>query len=133
MHDLTSQPTMTPIAPLLLLIALLLLPFDVAVRRLLITRSDLARLRAAFSRRDAAVAAEPSPRFSSLMGAKARAQQQTTRDPAGVQPPTPPAGSPPANQPRQPRMVPEVKRKTQPETEENIAGKLLQRRKERDR
>ncbi len=132
-HDLTAQPTMTPIAPLLLLIALLLLPFDVAVRRLLITRSDLARLRAAISRRDAEVTAEPSPRFSSLMGAKARAQQQTARDPASVQPPTPPAGSPPANQPNQPRMIPEVKSKKLPETDENIAGKLLQRRKERDR
>ena len=48
--------TLTPLAPLLLLIALLLLPFDVAVRRLLVTRSDLARLRAAISRRGAEVA-----------------------------------------------------------------------------
>ncbi len=98
-HDLSSQPTMTPIAPFLLLIALLLLPFDVAVRRLLITRSDLARLRAAFSRREPEVIAESSPRFSSLMGAKARARQQTERDPVTGQPPTPPAGSRPADQP----------------------------------
>ncbi len=132
-HDLTSQPTMTPIAPLLLLIALLLLPFDVAVRRLLVTRSDLARLRAAFSRREPEVTAEPSPRFSSLMGAKARAQQQTARDPVTGQPPTPPAGSPPTGQPSQPRYIPEAKSKKLPEAEENIAGKLLQRRKERDR
>src|SRR5690606_28383790 len=75
-HDLQAQTALTPVAPLLLLIALMLLPFDVAVRRLLVTRSDLARLRAALARRGAETAAAPSERLSSLMGAKARATQQ---------------------------------------------------------
>src|SRR5690606_9409901 len=39
-HSLLAQVSSSPIAPYLLLIALILLPFDIAVRRLLVTRSD---------------------------------------------------------------------------------------------
>jgi hypothetical protein len=152
-HDLAAQASLTPITPLLLLIALLLLPFDVAVRRLLVTRSDLARVRAAIMRRSIAVTREPSERLSSLMGAKARARAQTTggqqvsdqQHAAGTvatlrsrrdstQPPQQPAASAvpsPAtgDQPRYTPAAPEALAKTD---EENIAGRLLQRRKERE-
>ncbi|MCA9905155.1 MAG: hypothetical protein KC547_14970, partial [Anaerolineae bacterium] len=73
-HNLAASAALTPLAPWLLLLAALLLPFDVAVRRLLITRSDLQRLRQALTR--SRNAGESSERISSLMGAKARAQQQ---------------------------------------------------------
>ncbi len=137
-HNLAAQPSLTPIWPLLLLLALLLLPFDIAVRRLLVTRSDLVRLRAAVLRRGAQVAHEPSERLSSLMGAKARAQQQidAQQTPAGAlranrssdQPP--PDDVPPgADQPRY--TSPTVA--SQGESEEgNLAGRLLQRRKGRE-
>jgi uncharacterized membrane protein len=75
-HTLQSAPDYTPIAPWLLLIAALLLPFDVAVRRLLITRSDLARLREVVFRRASIV--ETSERMSTLMEAKQRARETTT-------------------------------------------------------
>jgi uncharacterized membrane protein len=75
-HNLMAEVSLAPIAPWLLLAALLLLPFDIAVRRLLVTRSDLQRLRAAFAPR-AAAAAPTAERMATLMGAKARAQQIT--------------------------------------------------------
>lgn len=143
-HDLLAQASLTPIAPLLLLIALLLLPFDVAVRRLLVTRSDLVRLRNALTRQGSAVTLEQSERLSSLMGAKARARAQTdteltdtpastastlrarrqtrqsTAAPSAPPPPSPSGETPPA--PAAPAQTPEG----------NIAGQLLKRRKERE-
>lgn len=75
-HNLTTRSAQTPLWPYLLLAAMLLLPFDVAVRRLIITRSDWARLRAyLFTRR---VVIQPSQeRITSLMDAKRRARVQT--------------------------------------------------------
>lgn len=81
-HTLQSAPSYTPIAHWLLLLAALLLPLDIALRRLLITRSDLARLRAAlFVRREAA---ETSERMSTLMEAKQRAREATTGEGANT-------------------------------------------------
>lgn len=85
-HTLNAEVSLTPIAPLLLLLALLLLPFDIAVRRLLITRTDLQRARAALTPRRAAPA-PAAERMATLMGAKARAQQMT--DAASAAPPAP--------------------------------------------
>jgi hypothetical protein len=139
-HDLQAQASLTPVAPLLLLVALLLLPVDVAVRRLLVTRSDLVRLRDNVLRRGSAIAAEPTERISSLMGAKARAQQQIEeqgntvsalrasrverRGTSGNESPPPP----PPSRGSQP-SVPPGPVKTDGE---NIAGALLKRRKERE-
>jgi uncharacterized membrane protein len=72
-HNLSATAAFVPLAPWLLLVALLLLPFDIAVRRLLITRSDVARLRAFLF--PARAEAETSARLSSLMEAKQRAQE----------------------------------------------------------
>lgn len=133
-HDLPAQASLTPLAPVLLLVALLLLPFDVAIRRLLITRSDLVRLRSSLLG-SAAVATEPSERLSSLMGAKARAQQQI-QDQGNTVPslrsePTAPA-APPASG-TSPRPTPAAPEAAAPKTEnENLAGQLLKRRKERE-
>ena len=134
-HDLAAQAALTPIAPLLLLLALLLLPFDVAVRRLLLTRSDLARARSALLR-GAEAAREPSERLSTLMGAKARARATTTSEQPAVVPDIP--ASPPVSgdqprftRPAAPVQQPAVAPKT--EAESNIAGQLLKRRKEREK
>ena len=160
-HDLAAQASLTPIAPLLLLIALLLLPFDVAVRRLLVTRGDLVRARNAILRRSAEVAREPSERLSSLMGAKARAQQQiiseqqsggnvqvinpaatasalrSRRDQRRTEGDAPPPSeSPitPGDQPRYTRPAPQAPAspKAKAEEEGNVAAQLLKRRKERE-
>lgn len=77
LHNLTSQTASNPIAPYLLLIALLLLPFDIAVRRLLITRSDLARLRTTVFGQPQVIPDTPE-RMTTLFDAKARAQKTLT-------------------------------------------------------
>jgi uncharacterized membrane protein len=67
------------LAPWLLLIALLLLPFDIAVRRVVITPTDLQKLRAWLQKRlglrigDAQAAQVQSARIAALKGAKVRA------------------------------------------------------------
>jgi uncharacterized membrane protein len=138
-HSLDAQAALTPIAPLLLLLALLLLPFDIAVRRLLVTRSDLAKLRGALLRGADAVQ-EPSERLSTLMGAKARARATLTSEQPGVTPDAPTNAPAPGDtqsdaprftRPAAPAAPPSAQAKA--EDEANIAGKLLQRRKERDR
>ncbi|NWF67980.1 MAG: VWA domain-containing protein [Chloroflexi bacterium] len=90
-HDLRVASGATPLWPWLLLLALLLLPLDIAVRRLVVTQSDLRRLRAwAFPARAAGAAGE---RFNPLMSAKARAQQRVEEQAEGVRT-TPPAANP---------------------------------------
>lgn len=133
-HNLDLQTASSLLAPLLLLIALLLLPFDVAVRRLLVTQSDLARLRQWLSPRPAV--AGSSERLSSLMDAKARAQEKTdkTATPSPAVTPTPggdaPAPqkttfAPPAQSPIRGQAPPA------PDDEGSTVGKLLQKRKDR--
>lgn len=78
-RSLAGDPAATPLAPLLLLVALLLWPVDIAVRRLLITRSDLAKARAALFRRQV-ITTDDDGRLQSLRGAKARAAARTTAE-----------------------------------------------------
>lgn len=73
-HNLVAQRAFTPVWPWLLLVALLLLPVDIAVRRLIITRSDIQRARA-FVFRERVEA--PTERLSTLMEAKERGRQRT--------------------------------------------------------
>lgn len=76
-HNLIARNAFTPLWPYLLLIALLLLPLDIAVRRLIITRSDLRRARMAlFGVGRAATVEGPSERLSTLLGAKQRGRQR---------------------------------------------------------
>ena len=90
-HTLPGDVTRRPIWPWLTLAAVLLLPADIALRRLVITRRDWARAWAAtFGRlRPAAAPAQPrTEQVSRLFRAKERAG---TREAAGEAPPTPPA------------------------------------------
>jgi len=73
----TTEPRTAnaPVAPFLLLVAMLLLPFDIAVRRLLITRSDIRHLREWMARRRDSDAVQPE-RVSSLIDARNRVREQ---------------------------------------------------------
>lgn len=73
-HTITARTGSTPIFPALLLAALLLLPLDVAIRRLLITRSDLARLATALRLRAKPATEAASERMTALMDARERAR-----------------------------------------------------------
>jgi uncharacterized membrane protein len=71
-----STPALTPISFQLLLFALLLLPFDIAIRRLVITRRDWARLWAWMTGAANSATAQTQERMSSLLTARDRARQQ---------------------------------------------------------
>ncbi|NDJ53922.1 MAG: VWA domain-containing protein, partial [Chloroflexi bacterium] len=119
-RNLPVSPTSQPVWPILLLAATILLPFDIAVRRLVITRADLQGLAASlgFGER---TARQPEARTSSaaaLFAAKERASQSIDQPPASESAvrETPasaaqaPAGQPtpvaPASQPDQPAARP---------------------------
>jgi uncharacterized membrane protein len=74
-RNLFARVSGAPIWPLLLLLALLLLPIDIAIRRLIITRTDLVRLRQYLFGRQAAPAAT-AERMTSLLDAKQRGRQR---------------------------------------------------------
>ena len=133
-HDLSAEMAATDIWQRLVLLALLLLPLDIAVRRLIITRSDLQRLRAYIGggRGDET----RSQRMQVLFQARGRSRR-TTRYGAGIIPrrlrprddgPPPVLPSPPVRGPsstREPEFMeppPEVR---------NLGADLLRGRKRR--
>jgi Ca-activated chloride channel family protein len=92
-HDLRAQRSSRPIWPWLLTLAALLLPFDVAARRLILTRQDLVRLRTWLAERvrptaRLAPSQEPrSQRMQSLLSAKGRVRRVPDRPATFVPPP----------------------------------------------
>lgn len=135
LHNLDQEQTAQPIWQYFLLAALLLLPLDVAVRRLVITQSDLDRLRARFTRREPVTEPQFSARMGRLMDAKGRARQTVQRD--GEQRTVPPARSESgparsASTEQQPRAAPrQTMTRSVPseqERESSLASKLLERR-----
>ena len=154
-HNLVRQEASVPIWPQLLFIALLLWPIDIAVRRLIITRSDIQRLRQ-WLQVDEERPKPVSERIASLRSARERARQQTkhgerdlpqeapsntigalrqrkaaAREQQAPQPvktatetsSTPRYQPPKAQQPR----------KIEADEGENVAGRLLKRRKRREK
>ncbi len=107
-HDQAAVRRAREIGLPLLVLALLLLPLDVAVRRLGLRRRDLAALRARLPGRGAAPAAAATPMLGNLQRAKSRAQ--TKPRPAADEPAPPTA----PQLPRRPRPV--VERPTREET-----------------
>jgi Ca-activated chloride channel family protein len=83
-HDLKAIRASQPIALWLLLIAVLLLPFDIAVRRLIITKHDVALLREWIAQRlptRQAVQSQPAPanpQMEALFTAKSRVRGSKT-------------------------------------------------------
>ncbi len=99
LRDIAPQAAMVPLAPALLLLSMLLLPFDIAVRRLVITRSDWQRLRAAvkspFSRTPDLP--ETSERVATLLDARDRVRQRQPETESGSAASAPSAPSASAN------------------------------------
>ena len=112
-HTLQAQRATRPIQSWLLLAAVLLLPFDIAIRRLVITKYDFQRARSRVTawinlrRPSAQLAPERSDRLAALMRAKDRAGLSGAPAPQGGVPTAPAASKaaaesspPPTSEPR---------------------------------
>ena len=133
-HDLGAEVAATDIWQPLILLALLLLPLDIAIRRLIITRGDLQRLRAWLTGRGGDQ--NRSQRMQALFSARGRSRTET-RYGDGAQPlPRPPSAEPPVITP-EPRTVIRPKSTREPEFMEpppearNLGGDLLKTRQRR--
>lgn len=142
-HTLNQRTASTPVWPYLMLLAALLFPFDIAMRRLIITQSDMARigawLRARLPERAATPAMQmPSARISALKDAKTRAATSTQASPSlePIQPTTPgasltgPEVAPlptPLPRPSQPAPSPADPLKPGAPGEKKLASKLLEK------
>jgi len=77
-HDIREETASTALWPLMLLVAVMVLPFDIAVRRVVVTRTDMLKLRA-WARKKLGIqdrkkqALVTSARMAALKGAKVRA------------------------------------------------------------
>jgi Mg-chelatase subunit ChlD len=120
-----AQTGQTPLAFPLLLAAALLLPIDIAVRRLLLTKTDLQRARAALigQRRSAG---QSTQTMSTLRGVKQRVREHLSPDEA--LPPVKPVAVQSESAPTQPAQPPA----SRADDKENIAERLLQRRRRGD-
>ncbi len=155
-HNLVARRAAMPIWPWLLLLAAVLLPLDVAVRRLIITRTDLERAREAIAAffsgpRLSPQAETHSGRFEQLKDAKERAAAATRAPEAEPPPPVearrklPPKPSRPARSeplagpphrveldaPPAPPAQP-APRPSPEAAESTLAARLLKRRRERE-
>ena len=80
-HDIEASAFPTPIWPWLLLLAILLVPLDVGVRRVALTRGDFVRARAWMARRIGLGEAAPEavPGLAELRAAKERSERRADR------------------------------------------------------
>ena len=132
-HDLGEELAATDIWERLILLALLLLPLDIAVRRLIITRSDLQRLRDYLAGRGRDEGR--SQRMQALFSARGRSRT-TTRYGDGMAPRPAPRGddAPPVMPPiSKPSSTREPEFMEAPVEVRNLGGDLLRgRRRRRD-
>ena len=135
-HDLGAEMAATDIWQRLILLALLLLPLDIAVRRLIITRSDLLRLRAWLMGAGADEAR--SQRMQALFQARGRSRTTTRYGDGSVPRRLRPRDDPPPPTPSSPPPVrPSARREPEfmepPPDVRNLGGDLLaSRRRRRD-
>jgi len=96
-HDIAAQAFPAPIWPWLLLLAILLVPLDVGVRRVALSAGDLRRARNWVARRAGLRRDEPAavPGLGELRAARERTARRTTR----AAPPPAAAAPPPATEP----------------------------------
>ncbi|HUH16630.1 MAG TPA: VWA domain-containing protein [Methylomirabilota bacterium] len=137
-HDIEASAFPTPIWPWLLLLALLLVPVDVGVRRVALSRGDFRRARGWVARRVGLARHEPEAvaGLSELRAAKARSERRSDRadrvTPAAERPvqeavPTPPpTASVPSQAPATPQ--PEVEPAPPDVAGETLAERLARRR-----
>jgi hypothetical protein len=107
-HTLTAPGIRQPLWPVLLAIALFLLPFDIAIRRLVITRRDLIQLREWLFRplrpSPEPVAAARSERMETLLTVRERASSDR-RKPGGQRNPSTPGSQKPTDDAQKPALV----------------------------
>ncbi len=147
-HDIAASAFPTPIWPLLLLLAIVLVPVDVGVRRVALSRADFRRARSWMARRVGIGTGEPElvPGLAELRAAKARSERRTDRaepravpEPAAVAAeavPTPAAPPPPRQRPARAAAPAAVEPNHQPASasapgEESLAERLARRRRGR--
>ncbi len=135
-HDLPSESSTRPVWPWLTLLAVLLLPVDIAARRLTITRYDVRRAWAAVTRGvlPQSQLAERSQQVERLFAAKGRVAERGASRPA---PPETPANAKPAppeekKPPETTASTPPVAAPRQPDAQGTLASRLLQRRQQDD-
>ncbi|HSK94346.1 MAG TPA: VWA domain-containing protein [Candidatus Angelobacter sp.] len=87
-HDIRASAFPTPIWPWLLLVAIVLVPLDVGVRRVALSRADLRRAQAWMRRRVGLGEAAPEavPGLAELRAARDRSARRTERGPAETEP-----------------------------------------------
>ncbi|MEO6578473.1 MAG: VWA domain-containing protein, partial [Candidatus Limnocylindria bacterium] len=111
-HDIAADAFPTPVWPWLLLMAIVLVPIDVGVRRVALSRSDLRRARAWAARRVGRGQPEPEavPGLSELRAARERSARRSERPTpppvAAADPIIRPAGSAPTRPPIEPAPRP---------------------------
>jgi uncharacterized membrane protein/Mg-chelatase subunit ChlD len=126
-HDISASAVPTPVWPWLLVLAMLLVPLDVGIRRVALARSDLDRARAWVVQRVGGVTAEPeaAPGLAELRAARTRSERRAER--RGVATPQPPdAGRPSAPPTQMPPQGPEAE--SQAPAGETLAERLARRR-----
>jgi Ca-activated chloride channel homolog len=136
-HDITASAFPTPVWPWLLLLAIVLVPVDVGVRRVALSMADARRARAWVARRLGVGTAEPAtvPGLAELRAARERTARRATRSapsaaPAPVQPSrasvSPPRPAARAAEPAAP--VEPAAAQSEPVAEETLAERLARRR-----
>ncbi len=145
-HDLAASAFPTPIWPLLLLLAILLVPLDVGVRRVALARTDFTRARSWAARRAGFGSAEPEAvaGLGELRAARARGERRGDRAATAAQPAAPevsPVSQAPAPPVRRPTVSeaaapepPATEPQPEPEAgpaEQTLAERLVSRRRGR--
>jgi uncharacterized membrane protein len=145
-HDIAASAFPTPIWPWLLLLAIVLVPVDVGIRRVALSRADAGRARAWLARRVGLGRSEPEPvvGLAELRAARDRTARRAERpvEPASAQASAPTATSTPRRTdvarptPAAPLPTPQPTSTptTEPEAEpagETLAERLARRRRQR--
>jgi Ca-activated chloride channel homolog len=144
-HDIKADAFPTPIWPWLLVLAIVLVPIDIGVRRVALARSDLRRARAWIGRRVGLGTPEPElvPGLAELRAAKDRSERRTERRASGAplepaadrataevtpRSPGPAPAAAPANAAPGPAPQPAPVAEPAPAGDETLAARLARRR-----
>ena len=133
-HNLGERQAANDIWESLILLALLLLPLDIALRRLIITRGDLQRLRAFVTGRGGGQAR--SRQMQALFSARSRSRETTGYGDDAPRRPLPTGGDSPLPVMRPPDSPQKSTREPQfmeppPEEPPNLGARLLERKRDR--
>jgi hypothetical protein len=128
-HDIRAASFPTPIWPLLLLLAMILVPLDVGVRRVALTRGDFVKARGWVARRVGLARPTPEvvPGLAELRAARGRSQRRADRvaRPKAEEPTKPP---PPATTQAVPTPAPPEPEARPVAGDETLAERLARRR-----